>query len=397
MSVLSPVIDYIDGATRRIYLLEGVSDFYPIEDIYHEYRYRRRTDLLLRKWDPLLRAEGNISKGAGAFTPRYVVLLDGTKMVPFNEQLQVNQLGDMITDDPDVDPTLYDVSGLTVAKPIFIKPSEAETIQLNSESIVYSSFQNAVWFDPASLYGDIGSAAEPNGNRERPVNTINLATQIANTRGFDLVHVMDSTTISLGAELNDFSIQGASAARTEVNIETAALVGNLNIANCKISGVLDGGSHIHECVIANMEYVNGHIHRSALAGKITLGGTEDAYIEGCRQVDMNIYPEVDMGASGQNLVMVDYIGLCLLTNIHSASTKIGVGLAGGRIIIPSVSCSAGFVHVSGQGRLVDEYGTDIETGIWNGLTIINELTSNEATEKLIQSNALSEDSFLALK
>ena len=143
MSVAVPVIDYIDGATRRIYLRQGVVDLYPIEDLYHEYRYMRANDESLRVWEPMLKAEGNVPKGAGAFTPRYVVLLLGTKVVPYDEPDQLNQLGDMITDDPDTDPSLYDISGLTTAKPIFIKPSEAETIQLNSESIEYSSFNKA--------------------------------------------------------------------------------------------------------------------------------------------------------------------------------------------------------------------------------------------------------------
>jgi hypothetical protein len=130
MSVLSPIIDSINGETRRIYLKSGVSNYYPIDDIYQEYKRLRATDENLRKYFPLLRAEGNIPKGSGAFTPRYVVLINGTKIVPFNESLQLNQLGDMITDNPDVDATLYDISTLTVAKPIFIKPAEAEIIQI---------------------------------------------------------------------------------------------------------------------------------------------------------------------------------------------------------------------------------------------------------------------------
>lgn len=156
MSVLTPVVDTWDGTNRRIYLKQGVSDYYPIEDIYHEYRNERRITEDFRKYDPLLRAEGNIPKGAGAFTPRYVVLLDGTKIVPYDESLQVNQLGDMITDDPDVDPTLYDISGLTVAKPIFIKPSEAETIVIEVGTTP-PEIASAVWNAQTGSYEVSGS------------------------------------------------------------------------------------------------------------------------------------------------------------------------------------------------------------------------------------------------
>lgn len=136
MSVANPIIDYIDGATRRIFLKQGVSEFFPIEDLYHEYRDRRRLDTDgLRKWEPLIRAEGNVNKGAGNFTPRYVVLLLGTKIVPYDEGSTLYQRGEIITDDPDTDPELYDLSTLTTAKAVFIQPSEAEVILVTQESI----------------------------------------------------------------------------------------------------------------------------------------------------------------------------------------------------------------------------------------------------------------------
>ena len=158
MSVLTPVVDTWDGTNRLIYLKQGVSDFFPIEDIYHEYRYNRRTDEDLRKYEPLLRAEGNVPKGAGAFTPRYVVLLDGTKIVPYDEVLRINQLGDMITDDPDVDPSLYDTS-LTVPKVIYIKPSEAETIVLEV-GMTDIEIAEAVWNSLTITYNLSGSFGE---------------------------------------------------------------------------------------------------------------------------------------------------------------------------------------------------------------------------------------------
>lgn len=131
MSVAVPVIDSINGVTRKIFLKQGVSEFFPIEDIYHEYRRRRSLDIdSIRKFEPFLRAEGNIAKGGGKFTPRYVVLLLGTKIVPYDESSRLDQLGEIITDDPDVDATIYDVSGLTTGKAIFLQPSEAEIIEL---------------------------------------------------------------------------------------------------------------------------------------------------------------------------------------------------------------------------------------------------------------------------
>ena len=393
MSVLSPIVDTWDGANRRIYLKEGVGDYYPIEDLYHEYRNERRLNEGLRKFDPLLRAEGNISKGGGAFTPRYVVLMTSpislvtTKIIPFNETKQLNQLGDMITDIADTDPDLYDISQLTVPKPIFIKPSEAETIQLNSEAIVYSSFQGMVWFDANSPYGDKGSAAEPNGNAERPVNTIPLAVEIAVDRGFEKIHICSDVTISSSVDLDNYVLVGHSYVLIQVIIEANANVQGIRIIDCDISGVMDGDTLIEKCVVQTITYVNGKINYCSIAGNITLAGSKDAEIKNCSQDDMNIEPEIDMGGSGQNLVMPNYAGIVHIRNMNGAN-KVGIGLNSGKVVLHSDSVLSGHIHVSGVGELVDESGDSIPSGTWNtGVTVINTaintLTMNQAVWKQI--------------
>jgi hypothetical protein len=132
MTVAVPVVDTWDGPNRLIYLKAGVSVFYPIEDIYHEYRNARKTDESLRPFDALIRADGHIPKGGGKFTPRYVTLLLGTKIVPFDDTVEMYQLGEIITDNPDVDPTVFNTSFLTVPKVIYIEPSEAEIIEIQT-------------------------------------------------------------------------------------------------------------------------------------------------------------------------------------------------------------------------------------------------------------------------
>ena len=75
MSVAQPVIDYIDPATRRIYLLDGVTEYHPIDDIYAEVRYLRRTDETLRKYFMFVQGGGNIPKNVSGTlrTPRYSI------------------------------------------------------------------------------------------------------------------------------------------------------------------------------------------------------------------------------------------------------------------------------------------------------------------------------------
>ena len=372
MSVLNPVVSVWDGVNRRAYLSQGVSDFYPIEDIYHEYRHARRTDEELRKYNALMRAEGNISKGAGAFTPRYVVLLEDFKLIPYNESLQINQLGDMITDDPDTDATLYDISTLTTAKPIFIKPSEAETIQLNSESIVFSSFQGAVWVNVDSPYNDKGTSTVPNGNTERPVDNIQLAVEIAFERGFRTIQVIGDITLGAGDDVTEFHVNGTSHVHATLTVGDAALCSRTKFSSFQIAGKLDGDSEITDCVINDLTYFNGHIHNCMLNGVITLDGDANAIIDDCAMLNILIAPTINCNFSNQNLVMTNYSGRLTVIN-SGVNNNIGIGCDAGEIAIEP-SCIDGIIAVSGSGSLVDHSSDDCY--------VVNKITDGSEMQNL---------------
>jgi len=378
MSVLTPVVDSWDGANRRIYLKPDVSDYYPIDDIYTEYRHERRTNESFRVWDALLRAEGNVPKGAGAFTPRYVVLLDGTKIVPYDNITQINQLGDMITDDPDVDPTLYDISTLTVPKVIYIKPSEAETIQLNNASIVFSSYQGSVWYDSNSVYSDKGTASEPNGNTQRPVNDLELCEEILADVGLRKLTLVSDAIITTGHNFNHITIAGESHVDTQLLIELAADVLGVKIRDVELSGHLDGENEVTGSIIRDITYFNGHIHDSSLGGTITLGGSTESFIANCSRLENEIVPIIDFNDEANHLVMPGYAGTVALTNFTHASANALIGLDQGRVILNSANVTAGTIHLSGIGDLIDENGDEIVSGTWNGVTIYNSLLSNES-------------------
>jgi hypothetical protein len=82
MSVASPVIDYLDPVNRRIYLLAGIDEYHPVEDIYKEVRDRRRNDESLRPYDVFVTAGGNLPKNVAGTerTPRYAIFWN-TKIV----------------------------------------------------------------------------------------------------------------------------------------------------------------------------------------------------------------------------------------------------------------------------------------------------------------------------
>lgn len=385
MSVLTPVISSIDGAARRIYLAQGVSDFYPIEDIYHEYRRRRALDTGgLRKWEPLLKAEGNVPKGGGAFTPRYVVLLQGTKIVPYDESLQLNQLGDMITDDPDTDPTLYDISQLTTAKPIFIKPSESEIIQLNSKSIEFSSFNGGVTIDILNgSPGVDGALGNPIGTPFNPSNNEADALAIAIKNGFKKIYVIgdiileDENVSWLG-----FEFIGESPLKTLIEIDDLADVFNCEFYSATVTGVLDGVSQIENSVITGLDFVDGYIYKCALGpDTISLGDSTVANIFSCYSTSPGANtPIIDMNQTGI-LALRDYNGGIKIIN-YSGIEGHSIDLARGQVILDNTVTSGTWV-IRGIGKLVDTLGNEIPTGTWNGATIINELVNTVNSNKQI--------------
>jgi len=128
MSVAVPVVGSWDGEARRIYLLQGVTSFHWIDDVYKEYRYWRRTDEASRKWAALLVAAGNNPKGGGKFTPRYITLLDGARVVPYDENILIAVSGEAITDNADIDPDPFDTTTRTQPLKLYITPPAAEVI-----------------------------------------------------------------------------------------------------------------------------------------------------------------------------------------------------------------------------------------------------------------------------
>tara|TARA_R110002153_G_scaffold116569_1_gene260239 strand:- start:4216 stop:4731 length:516 start_codon:yes stop_codon:yes gene_type:complete len=95
-----PLISHIDGETRRIFLSAETFNVSvnPI-DIYKEMRTLRATDETLRSYSVFMSAFGNVNKGGGKATERYVVLNSGARIVLFDATGFITVSGTIITDD----------------------------------------------------------------------------------------------------------------------------------------------------------------------------------------------------------------------------------------------------------------------------------------------------------
>ncbi len=262
---------------------------------------------------------------------------------------------------------------------------------VTSTAIEFGEYGGAITVDQANSTGNATTGTVyPCGTLRRPSLDFDDVELLCSSKGFSEIILISDATIGIGHVLQYKKIRGFSHVYIDLLIEDAAAVDNTTIVECKVDGVMDGMTSLKQCVIGNITYLNGHIQNCSLNGKITLGGSDDAYITNCSQLDMNVEPEIDMGGSGQNLVFPNYTGLVHITNM-SGSNKVGIGLIAGRVILETSSITSGLIHVSGVGILEDTDGNEIKSGTWNGgVTIINELMSLQSIKDSVLNGVLSE-------
>ena len=230
---------------------------------------------------------------------------------------------------------------------------------ISSPDIEYASFQSGVWLDA------VNGSDDNKGNEQWPIKTPERALVVASYRGFRKIYLLSDAIFTTGHNLNDFSIVGQSHVHTDLIIETGADCERVHISKCVVSGVIDGDTEIDDCVIGDVSYFNGHIHDCGLIGTITLAGTKKALISGCKTIDQDSSPVIDMGGSGQSLSMPNYSGIITVSNLSDATQEIGIGINAGMLTLDS-TITAGTIILAGVGILIDN-STGTPTINTNGL------------------------------
>ena len=232
--------------------------------------------------------------------------------------------------------------------------SSSATLQ-EQEALQYSSFQNAVWID---INGSNTGTDYPVGTREYPVNNITDAVAIANGRGFDTLEILSDMVIDSGTDIIGFTLKGKHECATSIYIADAVSCENIAIQYVTVSGILDGRTHISECEIGNLDYVNGHIHASSLVGIISLDGNTDAQIISCFSgIAGTGTPTIDLGGGGQSMGVRNYNGGLRLTN-KTGDDNVSIDLNSGHIILDSTVVS-GTIVVRGVGHITDNSGPNV--------------------------------------
>ena len=231
-----------------------------------------------------------------------------------------------------------------------VRSSSASATLQELSSIQYSSFNGGVTIDVGSANA---GTTFPVGTPEFPVNNLADAHTIATDRGFTSFFVIGNLTIGAGAFADGHLFIGQSVTLTTITVSPAADVTNCEFQNATITGTLDGGSIIRDCVISNLTYVNGYCTDCTLAaGTITLAGGSAALFINCQSgVPGTLTPILDMGGSGQALAFRGYNGGITISN-RSGTDGVSIDMNSGQVLVDS-TVTAGLITIRGITKVVD--------------------------------------------
>ena len=243
---------------------------------------------------------------------------------------------------------------------------------ISNQAIEFSSFNGGVTIDIFNKTGfAVAGTVFPTGTRQAPSNNLADAALIASRRGFSTIFVLGNATFDDTASWEGFEFIGESPLKSVISILPIANVLNCEFIDATVTGTLDGNSQLKLCTVNNLDFVDGQMSACSI-GDITLGTSTQANIfTSFSTVAGSSTPEIDMNATGI-LALRDYNGGVLLKNYTGVGSH-SIDLSSGQVKLASTITSGTFI-VRGVGKLIDELGNHIHSGIWNGgVTIVNEL------------------------
>lgn len=243
----------------------------------------------------------------------------------------------------------------------------------DAESLQAASFQGAVSIDITSSFS---GTVFPVGTRETPVNNVTDAIAIAESRGIRTINILSNMTIGAGDFSDGYDFVGESPIITSVTIDAATDITNCRFRNMFIQGTLDNNNEFRESVVGDVTMFNGGIFQSALTGTITLGGGAQAQIyeswSGLSDHSEVNYAEINLGGTGQDLVMRNYTGAIRLSN-STGPANVSLDVTSGRVLLDS-SITDGDIEIRGGARVANNT---------TGTTIVRD----ETTLKNIEASA----------
>jgi hypothetical protein len=243
---------------------------------------------------------------------------------------------------------------------------------IDADDIQQTAFENFVTID---VINGVAGITYPTGTALHPVNNISDAIAISNIHGFNKIRIIGNITLDTGDNLSGYQIFGQNTELSTITINAGASVTSCEFSECTLTGVLDGNNIIRESIVDNISEFNGVMFNCLIFSTVTLGGGSQASFLNCYSgvAGGAITPTINMGGSGQKMIVRNYAGGIKLTN-RTGTDSVSIDLNSGQVIIDD-TVTNGEITLRGVGKWTNE---DVYIG---GATIKNELL---ATGTIVQ-------------
>jgi len=358
MSVAVPVVDSWNGDTRRIYLKQGVTTFHWIEDVYKEYRNWRRTAEVARVWDPLMRAAGNDPKGGGKYTPRYVTLLDGCRVVPYDENILIEVTGEAITDNADVDPDPFDTSTRTQPLKLYITPPASELVRAEAEleAVKQMEYSNRVCYQAGS--GNTGTTW-PLGTRRYPLESFADIFSICIARGFNSVEIIDNLTTQATDNIAGYVMIGQDPSSTLLSLTSGNNTTAVKLKELTATGTCGGRMDMENCHLTNIVDLcasggDANLTRCKLMNSIQLNSIADQTysFDQCIGSGGATAPTLDVNGCSADIDLSCYSGSLSVTNMTNPGCNLSIDINSGHITLDA-SITQGNIIIRGIAKFTN--------------------------------------------
>lgn len=403
-----PVIDYIDGTNRDIYLHSDTigAEVNPI-DVYTEMRTLRRTDESLRKYNLFLEAKGKDAKGGGKFTERYVVELEGTRIIPYDVSHELTITGTIITDDGQEGIACFDRTPLTPTTVIDINyiPKQVEVIEINTGSGITEQDKldiadrvmeseltnhqidgtagralNDVSYTEKFIYINTESGINGDGKNSSPFNNVPDAVDFAESIGWNkLMFLSDGT---LDRPLKNFTIEGIGTPIIDLNGQD---IDKSEFMKVRLFGHQVGVMTAREVILLDgMTGLNGVYKESGIAGNITCADNSIVSLATIATLFItdHVHYSISLGLTNTNvkLNISKLSGAIKIQHCNHANKLVTAKIAQGHIELDATN-TAGEIGIAGipdTGIIDNSAGSTITTpGIFPGAQTITNTILDE--------------------
>ncbi len=243
---------------------------------------------------------------------------------------------------------------------VLLTTSSSATLQ-ELRDIQFSSFNGGVTIDVSSPYS---GTHYPVGTLRQPVNNTQDALAIAEEYGFGTFYVIGNITLDNGTDFSSYIFVGESPGQTVITVTSDADVERCEFSECTLTGILDGDCTVKNAIVRDVTYISGFVELCVLEGTVTLGGGATANFLDCwAGRDVGSPPVIDLGGSGQTLIMQNFNGHVKWVN-KTGPEEANATLNAAVLEIDS-TVTNGIGKVIGTGEIIDSSGPGFTLNVIN--------------------------------